>query len=62
MVNEPEKFPRSRNTAFPSASFANCQLPERKGKKSRKGRKMGLGGKKRERENDADFKSREYRR
>jgi hypothetical protein len=33
MVNEPEKVPRSRNTAFPSASFAICQLPERKGKK-----------------------------
>jgi len=51
MVNEPEKVPRSRNTAFPSASFAICQLPERKGKKKnqeRGGRRWGLGGKKKE--------------
>jgi hypothetical protein len=53
MVNEPEKIPRSRNTAFPSASFANCQLLERKVKKKfKKGEeeKMGLEGERRKRQ------------
>jgi hypothetical protein len=31
-VNGSGKIPRFRNTAFPFASFAKCQLPERKDK------------------------------
>lgn len=43
VVREPRKIPRSRNTAFPSASFAGCQLPERKVGNQERGKDDGEG-------------------